>query len=192
MAASGSSSASFTSRCVTSQAMAPMRAPSESAATPLTATSTGCPPARARYSVGASSGSSATTRARWPNQDCHTGNQAATTHADQHAVGQAALRFDLVASVPAPDHHLGLVIGTITCCTSMSGAEAPAVRPTRRALEPGGLQVVGAVDHVGRRAQRSASSRRRLLLLLVGLPTTMTTSTCGAISLTASCRFCVA
>jgi hypothetical protein len=31
-----------------------------------------------------------------------------------------------------------------------------------------------------------------LLLLLVGLPTTITTSTTGAISFTASWRFCVA
>jgi hypothetical protein len=49
--------------------MAPMRrAPSESAAMPPTATSTGCPASRARNKVGAPSGSSATTRHRCSNQ----------------------------------------------------------------------------------------------------------------------------
>ena len=37
-----------------------------------------------------------------------------------------------------------------------------------------------------------ASSRNRLLLELVGLPTTISKSTCGLSSLTASWRFCVA
>jgi hypothetical protein len=42
----------------------------------------------------------------------------------------------------------------MTCCTSTSGAEAPAVRPTRRpADKPGALQVGGPFHHVGRRAQ---------------------------------------
>ena len=42
----------------------------------------------------------------------------------------------------------------ITSCTSTSGADAPAVRPTRGAIdEPLFAQVGGAVDHVGGRAQ---------------------------------------
>ncbi|MCY1544131.1 hypothetical protein D9M68_799910 [compost metagenome] len=82
---------------------------------------------------------------------------------------------------------------SITWRTRISGAEAPAVRPTRArpsnhsACNSSALSTMWAGV-----PSLSATSRRRLLLELVGLPTTITTSTCGLSSLTASCRFCVA
>ena len=81
----------------------------------------------------------------------------------------------------------------ITSRTSTSGADAPAVTPTRRlpAIHSR-LELVGAVDHVRGHAAFAATSRSRLEFELLGLPTTITTSTCGASNLTASCRFCVA
>ena len=72
-------------------------------------------------------------------------------------------------------------------------AEAPAVRPTRwRPANQAGCRSCAPSTMCASVPRRSASSRRRLLLELVGLPTTINTSTWGAITLTASWRFWVA
>ncbi len=71
-----------------------------------------------------------------------------------------------------------------------AGRQADA-RACRRTTRAAGRRRV--VDHVGVGAQPLRPARAGgCCCELVGLPTTITTSTCGASSLTASCRFCVA
>ena len=60
------------------------------------------------------------------------------------------------------------------------------------ALEPGEIQVLGAVDQVGRPAGGRPISRRRLEFELFRAPTTRITSTSRASARTAVCRFWVA
>src|SRR6187401_112387 len=80
-----------------------------------------------------------------------------------------------------------------TCCTSSSGADAPAVTPT--AFLPSNhsrcRNDASSMRYPGRPA-RSASSRSRLELELVIEPTTTSTSQLAMSSFTASWRFCVA
>ena len=86
-----------------SHAIAPMRrAPSESAAMPDTSTSTGRPAARARYSVGASSGSSASIAQRPCEPRADAGDQAAAADADERAIGHAGVGLDLGGERAAP------------------------------------------------------------------------------------------
>jgi hypothetical protein len=83
-------------------AMPPIRrAPSESAAMPPTDTSSGAPASRARYNVGASSGSSAITRQRLAN----------------HAA--------MPAMRPPPPTLTSTVSGAQPACNSISRASAP-------------------------------------------------------------------
>src|SRR3989338_7901632 len=80
-----------------------------------------------------------------------------------------------------------------TPCTSVSGAEAPALMPTR--VLPANHSSCNPAASFTRYAGTptfAATSRRRLELELFGEPTTITTSHCLTSSLTASWRFCVA
>ena len=113
-----------------SHAMAPMRrAPSESAAMPDTSTSTGAPASRARYSVGASSGSSASIAAAALEPRRDAGDQAAAADADERAIRHAGVVFDFGGQRRRADHDLALVVGV----HQQRAALAPGARGSRPA-----------------------------------------------------------
>ena len=82
---------------------------------------------------------------------------------------------------------------SLTCSTRISGAEAPAVRPTRRIPSShfGSISFAASINCAST-PERLATSTRRLEFELLGEPTTRINSTSRASCSTASCRFCVA
>ena len=103
--------------------------------------------------------------------------------------------------VLAPQVDVLIVVGSPTSSNSNRlrelgerlGADAPAVRPTReRPSSHCGCSSSALSTMCAGTPSLRASSARRLLLLLVGLPTTITTSTWADSSFTASWRFWVA
>ena len=81
-----------------------------------------------------------------------------------------------------------------TASTSTSGADAPAVRPTRRLpSNHSGAQVVGGVDHVGVGAEPLGELAQAVAVRASsGCRRRSARRPPGASTLTASCRFCVA
>ena len=102
------------------------------------------------------------------------------------AKGQARIRTQMSAA-----HSFCMCV--ITCWTRTSGADAPAVTPTRclPSNHKGLISSAASIKYASTPRAEATSFRRRELELF-WLPTTMTKSHCSASAFTASCRFCVA